>query len=99
MEDNAMFMFVLSAQVSVDTFFFLSGFLLSLLTLQELRARRGKANLMAAIVLRYIRLTPSLALAMLVYYKIWAYLGSGPFAPTFQDSIFRRCDGSWWSEP
>jgi peptidoglycan/LPS O-acetylase OafA/YrhL len=97
-EDNPMFMFVLSAQVSVDTFFFLSGFLLSLLTLQELRARRGQINLLAAAALRYVRLTPSLALAMLVYYKIWAYLGTGPFAAKFQDSIFRRCDESWWSE-
>jgi peptidoglycan/LPS O-acetylase OafA/YrhL len=97
-EGSGIFMFVLSAQISVDTFFFLSGFLLSLLTLQELRARRGKASLLAAIVLRYIRLTPSLALTMLVYYKIWPYLATGPFAPKFQDSIFRRCDASWWSE-
>merc|ERR1712176_418816 len=35
---------------------------------------------------------------MLVYYQILAYLGHGPFNPRFQDSIFRRCDGSWWSE-
>merc|ERR1712050_670022 len=51
-----------------------------------------------AIILRYIRLTPSLALAMLVYYQILAYLGHGPFNPRYQDSIFRRCDISWWSE-
>merc|ERR1712232_1125685 len=42
--------------------------------------------------------TPSLGFAMLVYYKIWAYLGSGPFAARFQESILSRCDGSWWSE-
>merc|ERR1719482_1681981 len=34
----------------------------------------------------------------MVYYQIWPYLASGPFAPGFQDSIFRRCDISWWSE-
>jgi peptidoglycan/LPS O-acetylase OafA/YrhL len=97
-ENSLMFMFVLSAQISVDSFFFLSGFLLSMLTLQELRARRGKINIVAGMILRYVRLTPSLALAMLVYYKILAYLGSGPFAAKFQDSVLRRCDGSWWSE-
>jgi peptidoglycan/LPS O-acetylase OafA/YrhL len=80
----------------VDTFFFLSGFLLSYLTLKELN--RGKVKVLPAIALRYLRLTPSLALTMLVYYKIWVYLGYGPFAPTFQDGINRRCDGSWWSE-
>merc|ERR1712070_172964 len=45
-----------------------------------------------------VRLTPSLALVMLVYYKIWVYFGYGPFAVRFQDSIIRKCDGSWWSE-
>jgi len=35
---------------------------------------------------------------MLVYYQIWPYLSSGPFAPRFQTSISRRCDMSWWSE-
>lgn len=51
-----------------------------------------------AVVLRYIRLTPSLALAMLAYYQIFAYMGNGPFAPRYQQSILSRCDGSWWSE-
>lgn len=49
--------------------------------------------------MRYVRLTPSFALALLLYYKIWPYLvGEGPFAPELQNSISRRCDVSWWSE-
>lgn len=35
---------------------------------------------------------------MLVYYLIWPYFARGPFAPRFQNSIYRRCDISWWSE-
>merc|ERR1719443_2189466 len=95
-EQNYWFCLITSSQMAVDTFFFLSGFLLSHLTLKELTQR--KLKLAPAIVLRYLRLTPSLALTMLVYYKIWVYFGYGPFAPRFQDSITRRCDGSWWSE-
>lgn len=95
---NVLFGFVVSAQSAVDTFFFLSGFLLSYLTLKELRARSGKLDVMAAVLLRYIRLTPSLALAMIVYYKIWPFLGYGPFLPQYQASILDRCNLSWWSE-
>lgn len=95
-EKNPLFQIVLGAQAGVDTFFFLSGFLLSHLTLKELRS--GRMNVVLAIILRYVRLTPSLALVMLVFYKIWVFFGHGPFAVTFQDSINRRCDGSWWSE-
>jgi len=97
-ENNPFMMMILSAQSGVDTFLFLSGFLLSMLTLKELRSRRGKMNILAAIVLRYLRLTPCLALAMLVYYKVWPLLGRGPFAPRFQDSIISKCDPYWWSQ-
>jgi len=95
-ENTYGFSLILSAQSGVDTFFFLSGFLLSYLTLKELRG--GKVKLWAAIVLRYVRLTPSLAFVMLLFYKVLYFFGSGPFGPTFQDSISRRCAGSWWSE-
>jgi len=89
-------LFIFSAQSGVDTFFFLSGFLLSYLTLKEIRT--GKLQVLGVIILRYLRLTPSLALTMVVYYKIWMYFGFGPFAVNFQESIKSRCDGSWWSE-
>jgi peptidoglycan/LPS O-acetylase OafA/YrhL len=97
-ETNWLFMFVLNAQMSVDTFFFLGGFLFSLLTVKELQKSRGRFNPISALILRYFRLTPSLGFVMLVYYFIWPNLATGPFAPRFQDSIYRRCDASWWSE-
>lgn len=95
-ESNPLLMIIIQAEQSVDTFFFLSGFLLSHLMLKELQ-HRG-AHPLVAILLRYFRLTPSLALAMLVYYGVLPYLAFGPFAVQLQDSIFRRCNGSWWSE-
>merc|ERR1719379_1337189 len=100
-ERNPWFQVVLGAQMGVDTFFYLSGLLLSFLTLKELqRNNRNMSvhNIVSGILMRYLRLTPSLALVMIVYYKIWVYLGFGPFAVRFQQSINQRCDGSWWSE-
>jgi hypothetical protein len=97
-ETDWKFMFVLNAQMSVDTFFFLGGFLFSLLTVKELQRSRGKFNHIQALILRYLRLTPSLGFVMMVYYLIWPYFAHGPFAPRFQNSIYRRCDISWWSE-
>merc|ERR1719265_735466 len=91
-ERNAMFQIVVGAQTGVDTFFFLSGFLLAHLTLKEIR--KGSMKLIPAIILRYIRLTPSLALVMMVFYKIWIFFGDGPFAADFQKSIYSRCDKS-----
>merc|ERR1719498_1770868 len=99
-ETNPLFQLVIGAQNGVDTFFFLSGFLLAHLTVKEIRAGKLKGcyKYLMAIVLRYIRLTPSLGLIMMIYYKIWVFFGEGPFAVSYQKSINERCDGSWWSE-
>jgi len=95
-EKNVMFQALIGTQTGVDTFFFLSGFLLAHLSMKEIRA--GRMNVIAAIILRYLRLTPSLALVMMVFYKIWAFLGTGPFAVQLQQSIMSKCDGYWWTE-
>jgi len=97
-ETNWAFMFVLNGQLSVDTFFYMGGFLFSLLTLKELEKTGKKFMHVQALIFRYLRLTPSLAFVMVVYYFIWPNLSSGPFSPRFQNSVYRRCDISWWSE-
>ena len=97
-ENDPLFFLIVSAQIGVDTFFFLSGFLFSYLTVKELRRNARRFNKAQALVLRYIRLTPPFALAMVMFYQIWPYFASGPFGWKFQHSIYRRCDGSWWSE-
>lgn len=97
-ETNPLFFIVLSSQSGVDSFFFLSGFLLASASLKELSDPRGRFNVLMATLLRYLRLTPSFAMVLLVYYKIWPFLGNGPFAVRFQESILQRCGNSWWSE-
>eukprot|EP00929_Paragymnodinium_shiwhaense_P118803 TRINITY_DN9070_c0_g1_i1.p1 TRINITY_DN9070_c0_g1~~TRINITY_DN9070_c0_g1_i1.p1 ORF type:complete len:776 (-),score=136.85 TRINITY_DN9070_c0_g1_i1:516-2798(-) len=100
-ESNPLLMLIIAAEQGVDTFFFLAGFLLSYAQLPEMKKSGGKCGagmVGMAVVLRYVRLTPSLAFAMLIYYKILAFAATGPFAYAYQHSITRRCDGSWWSE-
>jgi len=89
---------IFAAQIAVDSFFFLSGFLLSYLGWKELEKYKGRLPVGAMVFHRYARLTPSLAFVMMYFYKVQAYTGTGPFFPGYQDSILRRCDKSWWSE-
>lgn len=49
------------------------------------------------ILQRYLRLTPAFAVAMLFYAQVAPYVGSGPFFPLYQQSIFRRCSSYWWT--
>ena len=68
--------FVVSASLAVDTFFFLSAFLLTLVTLRRLE--RGKdVPVLLAIVNRYARLVPTLAFLILVFTLLVPYAGSG----------------------
>lgn len=48
-------------------------------------------------VQRYLRLTPAFATTMLFYANVAPFIGSGPFFPKFQQSVFRRCDQYWWT--
>eukprot|EP00392_Amoebophrya_sp_AT5.2_P004813 g4822.t1 len=108
-------LFVLAAEFGVDTFFFISGFLLSLLQLQDMERKhaqqgRGQTTTKKSLLKhvktwlfglfqRYVRLTPSLALVLLFYYKVYYFLiPEGPFSPLLQSSIKDKCDSSWWSE-
>merc|ERR1719183_695415 len=93
-ERNPGLQFVLFAQNAVDTFFFLGGFLLAFLSVPEFR--KGKFKILRSIILRYVRLTPSFALVLLVYWKVWPHMGNGPFSSVLQDTA-DRCDGSWWT--
>jgi peptidoglycan/LPS O-acetylase OafA/YrhL len=53
-------------------------------------------KIFGAIVLRYIRLTPSVAVVLLVYWKLLQYMLNGPFSVMLQKE-FDRCNTSWWS--
>jgi peptidoglycan/LPS O-acetylase OafA/YrhL len=91
-----------TAQSAVDTFFYLSGYLLVHampdMLLAPLKFKKGSVKLLGALLYRYLRLTPALAVVLLCFTQLGFHVGSGPFFPRHQHEITRRCEGSWWIE-
>ncbi|XP_063422394.1 nose resistant to fluoxetine protein 6-like isoform X2 [Mytilus trossulus] len=69
---------VLNALVSVDTFFTLSGLLLTYLIMKEMKKKDGKINWLMFYFHRFWRLTPPYMLVLMVYVSLFPYIGSGP---------------------
>ncbi|XP_060075442.1 nose resistant to fluoxetine protein 6-like [Ylistrum balloti] len=95
MADRLSFQAIMNALVSVDTFFALSGLLLSYLTLREMKKNNGKINWAMFYFHRFWRLTPAYMLVLMVNACLSRYWGDGPFWP--KDGFERNyCEDSWW---
>lgn len=91
--DTFAFQMLLQAPFSVDSFFLLSGFLVTYLFLKQVSKKNGKISWLYYYIHRIWRLTPSYIIAVFFYMLIFKYLGSGPF---WNDA---NCDASrstWW---
>ena len=88
-------MIVFSGTVSVDTFFLLSGFLITWGMFKELDKRKS-VNIIYMYVHRYLRLTPSIAMLILVHMSLVKYIGSGPFWKAAYLSFEKACGKNWW---
>ena len=89
-----------NAFVSVDSFFLLSGLLVSYLTLRRLDKKgMGISDIMMLYLHRYIRLTPSLALVILFYTNVLPILTKGPASLAIKqtDILAKPCYDNWWS--
>ena len=71
------FLLVESGFFAVDAFFFIGGFLVAYAFLKETTNNFFKYPL--AILNRFIRLIPAYFVAILLLYRIFPYMGSGPF--------------------
>ena len=93
------FLPVNNAYVSVDTFFLLSGLLVSYLTLKRIDKKgMGLMDIMMFYVHRYIRLTPSLLLVILFYTNIFPIIVKQPMGFTISEInvIPEKCIDYWW---
>ncbi|KAH8278499.1 hypothetical protein KR018_004095 [Drosophila ironensis] len=89
--------FILHGFFSVDSFFFLGGLLVTLISLRLMDRTKGKLNVPLMYLHRLIRIMPLLAIAILVYMKIMPIIASGPL---FQGgySGLEGCENGWyWS--
>ncbi|KAL5011613.1 hypothetical protein ScPMuIL_010164 [Solemya velum] len=90
---------VTNAFFSTDSFFLLSGLLVSYLSLKEMKKVSGAKGWAIYYVYYYLhrfwRLTPVYGLLMLVYISMWPYTGDGPnWTPTSPERD--DCRESWW---
>ncbi|XP_026276823.2 nose resistant to fluoxetine protein 6-like [Frankliniella occidentalis] len=89
------------AQLFVDTCFALSGLLVALLELTRAHAygkdSDSRAPLMAALVHRYVRLTPSYAMVVFFYATLFWRFGSGPLWDQVIGHESQACASYWWT--
>ncbi|XP_045202111.2 nose resistant to fluoxetine protein 6-like [Mercenaria mercenaria] len=92
------FQAVSNATVSVDTFFVLSGLLVSYLSLREMKkvggARRFKWGMFY--FHRFWRLTPPYMLLLMLYVPTFKYWADGPFWPQTGVDV-DECKDTWWT--
>ncbi|XP_057379361.1 nose resistant to fluoxetine protein 6-like isoform X1 [Daphnia carinata] len=72
------FQFVANGLFGVDTFFLLSGLLVSFTQMRQLDLNRGYFNIKRFYVRRYMRLTPVYAAVLAFLATLWPYIGTGP---------------------
>lgn len=89
-------MVLLFSTVSVDTFIFISGFLISWNGLRKLKNSNGKLSILYVYIHRYLRLTPLLAVVILIVVSWLKFLGQGPNWNRYLDVHREACLENWW---
>ena len=80
---------------AADSFFVLSGILLSYLNIKEMDRYEGKFPITTFYVHRMLRLSPAYYLVVLMYFKLLPHVGSGPLW-FFIDDV-SHCEKYWWT--
>ncbi|CAG0886883.1 unnamed protein product [Cyprideis torosa] len=90
---------VSSSVLAVDSFLFMSGFLVTYASMKELRKRKGKINMFLFYFHRYVRLTP--VVLMHTWFLATSYIrtGSGPFWNVVAEEQRKLCEDQFWEIP
>ncbi|KAI3651010.1 hypothetical protein MP228_004491 [Amoeboaphelidium protococcarum] len=95
-------MLIMNAFLSVDTFFYLSGFLVAYMIFSDPKSAQ-RFNYVKYVLLRYIRLTPTAMIVMLTWWFIFPILGGGnqyngsPMWYRKVDHVNKACPQYWWT--
>lgn len=87
---------MINATAAVDTFFVISGTLLSYNLLRELDKNKGKFNYPLMVVHRYLRITPTYMMIIAMMATVVPYLGYGPTWYNY-DRDSEKCTKYWWA--
>ncbi|XP_020892990.1 nose resistant to fluoxetine protein 6 isoform X2 [Exaiptasia diaphana] len=89
------FQAISNANLSVDSFFFLSGLLVAYLSFRQMDKTKGSLNLFKFYFHRFWRLTPVYMFLLLFYDQMLSFLGEGP--EWYQLQTKQPCDKYWWT--
>ncbi|XP_071497836.1 nose resistant to fluoxetine protein 6-like [Diadema antillarum] len=92
---NFGFQVISNAFFSVDSFFFLSGFLLTFITLRKMGERDGRIPWGFFYFHRYWRLTPAVLATILIWMYIKPVMGDAPLWNMYQN--VDTCINYWWT--
>jgi peptidoglycan/LPS O-acetylase OafA/YrhL len=88
---------IVNATLSVDSFFYMSGFLVAYLGMKELY-KKGRMNMFLYYFHRFWRLSPPYLLALIFLWHVLPYLGSGPWWVYVESYSSRKnCADYWWT--
>ena len=79
---------------AVDSFFVLSGLLMSYLSIREMERHQGKFPFVFFYIHRLLRLSPAYYFAVFLNFKVLPYVGSGPL---WLLGNVHRCEKYWWT--
>ncbi|XP_065347195.1 nose resistant to fluoxetine protein 6-like [Cloeon dipterum] len=92
---QTMFTIISNAYLSVDSFFFIGGFLLARSFFAA--ARRQSFDVLKFYLYRYLRLTVPLAVMVAFYLTVLNHLGNGPYWYTLMGQrMISTCQQNWW---
>lgn len=86
---------VINGTPSVDTFFTMSGLLMSYTLLKALEKSRGAINIPLLYLHRYLRLTPTYALLVGIAATLFDYAGNG-ITWNMMEMMSANCRRNWW---
>lgn len=95
---NIGFQLIINAVFSVDTFFVLSGFLTAVLFVRQVKKEKKLSFRLMFLyyIHRYIRLTPTFLLMILISINLTPYFGHGPVYPSQQGFELPQCRSTYW---
>ncbi|KAL5016720.1 hypothetical protein ScPMuIL_006309 [Solemya velum] len=92
------FQLIGNASFSVDTFFFMSGLLVTYISLKQLKSTKGHTNWVMFYIHRFLRLTPAFAFVLMFTATLRYLILRGPRGfPEFQDRDNLPCQNNWWA--
>lgn len=89
-------MWLLSGTLAVDSFFAVGG-LVTVYTYLKSQDKGIPFNIPLYYLHRYLRLTPVLAVLVLIYANLLNYLGNGPLWYNIESNYMKDCRDYWWS--